>query len=78
MIINSDTLALAFKGFQTKFTDAFVATETDWPKVAMEVPSAAGDETYGWLGRFPDMREWLGACGHEPVRARLHDPEQDL
>jgi hypothetical protein len=26
MIIHQDTIALAFKGFQTKFTDAFVAT----------------------------------------------------
>lgn len=60
MIVNADTVALAFKGFQTKFSDAFAATEVDWPKVAMEVPSQAADETYGWLGRFPNMREWIG------------------
>ncbi len=60
MILNADTVALAFKGFQTKFSDAFAATAVDWPKVAMEVPSQARDETNGWLGQFPDMREWIG------------------
>lgn len=25
----------------------------------MTVPSSAREETYGWLGQFPQMREWL-------------------
>lgn len=54
MIIKADTVFLAFKGFQTKFSDAFAATEVDWPKVAMEVPSQASDETYGRFGSIPE------------------------
>jgi len=27
----------------------------------MQVPSASRDETYGWLGQFPQLREWVGA-----------------
>lgn len=60
MLINQDTLSLAFQGFQTVFNDAFKAVQPDWPKIAMEVPSAAASETYGWLGSFPGMREWVG------------------
>lgn len=26
----------------------------------MTVPSAGRDETYGWLGMFPQLREWIG------------------
>jgi phage major head subunit gpT-like protein len=26
----------------------------------MTVPSAARDEQYGWLGQFPNLREWIG------------------
>lgn len=26
----------------------------------MTIPSSARDETYGWLGQFPQLREWLG------------------
>uniref|UniRef100_UPI00386E73C9 Mu-like prophage major head subunit gpT family protein n=1 Tax=Tabrizicola sp. TaxID=2005166 RepID=UPI00386E73C9 len=29
-------------------------------QIVMTVPSASRDETYGWLGSFPSMREWLG------------------
>lgn len=70
MIINQDSIALAFKGFQTKFTDAFVATEVDWPKIAMEVPSQASDESYGWFAQFPNMREWVGARVVKNLSAR--------
>jgi phage major head subunit gpT-like protein len=28
--------------------------------IAMTVPSASRDETCGWLGSFPAMREWVG------------------
>ena len=70
MIINQDSIALAFKGFQTKFTDAFVATEVDWPRIAMEVPSQASDESYGWFAQFPNMREWVGARVVKNLSAR--------
>lgn len=26
----------------------------------MTVPSTGRDETYGWLGQFPQLREWIG------------------
>jgi phage major head subunit gpT-like protein len=29
-------------------------------KIAMTVPSVSKDESYGWLGQFPSMREWIG------------------
>ena len=58
MIVNSDTVALAFKGFQTIFTDARLEATTNADKIAMTVPSSSRDETYGWMGQFPAMREW--------------------
>jgi len=29
-------------------------------KISMKVASSSADETYGWLGAFPSMREWIG------------------
>jgi len=26
----------------------------------MTVPSTGRDEIYGWLGQFPQLREWIG------------------
>ena len=60
MIVNASTVSLAFKGFKTVFTDAWLETPANADKIVMTVPSASRDETYGWLGQFPSMREWVG------------------
>tara|TARA_R110002110_G_scaffold122758_1_gene299146 strand:+ start:5324 stop:6220 length:897 start_codon:yes stop_codon:yes gene_type:complete len=60
MLINSQSLDLVFKGFQTLYTDAYLSAEVNWDKIAMTVPSSSREETYGWLGQFPQLREWLG------------------
>ncbi|PKP76208.1 MAG: hypothetical protein CVT81_16000 [Alphaproteobacteria bacterium HGW-Alphaproteobacteria-3] len=60
MIINSQNLDLAFKGFKTVFNGAFDAAPAFADKIAMTVPSESRDETYGWMGLFPRLREWIG------------------
>lgn len=60
MIVSNDSLALTYKGFKTVFTDAFMEAPNNAEKIVMSVPSAGRDETYGWLGQFPAMREWVG------------------
>lgn len=60
MIINSDNLARAFKGFKTVYSEAHLNAPSHIDKVAMRVPSASRDETYAWLGMFPQLREWIG------------------
>jgi phage major head subunit gpT-like protein len=59
MIINAQALDQAFKAFKTVYTDAVSKAQTHHDKIAMRVPSSARDETYGWLGQFPQLREWL-------------------
>ena len=60
MIVNAESIELAFKGFKSVYTDAYTAAEAHSAKIAMTVPSTSRDETYGWLGQFPQLREWLG------------------
>lgn len=60
MIINGQTLDLAFRGFKTIFSEASARAPSHYDKIAMVVPSSSRDETYGWLGNFPTMREWVG------------------
>lgn len=59
MIINAENIALAFRGFKAVFGDAYGKAPVYWDKIAMKVESSSRDETYGWLGQFPQMREWL-------------------
>ncbi|MFC3059418.1 Mu-like prophage major head subunit gpT family protein [Paenirhodobacter populi] len=60
MLINSQNLDLIFKGFKAVYSDATINAPVNYDKVAMVVPSASRDETYGWIGEFPQMREWIG------------------
>jgi phage major head subunit gpT-like protein len=60
MIINAHNLELAYKGFQTVYNEAKLAAPSHAMEIAMAVPSSARDETYGWLGAFPQLREWVG------------------
>ena len=60
MLINAQSLDLAYRGFKTVFTEAFDGAPKHKDRIAMTVPSASRDETYGWLGMFPQMREWVG------------------
>ena len=60
MIINEQTLDLVFKGFKTVYTDAYLKADVHWDKIAMSVTSAGASETYGWMGTFPKLREWVG------------------
>jgi phage major head subunit gpT-like protein len=60
MLINAANLRLAFTGFTTAYNGGFAATESHYSKVAMTVPSSTTEERYGWLGQFPQLRQWIG------------------
>lgn len=59
-IINAQNLDLVYKGFQTVYSDAYLKADVNWEKIAMKVPSTGSEETYGWMGLFPQLREWIG------------------
>ncbi|MDM7462251.1 MAG: Mu-like prophage major head subunit gpT family protein [Tepidimonas taiwanensis] len=59
-IITPALLTSLRTGYSKAFQDALAATPTDWAKVATRVPSSNTSNTYGWLGQFPKLREWVG------------------
>lgn len=62
MIVTAASVTALQIGFKKNFQDAFTATrpESDFTKVATIIKSTSKSETYGWLGKFPKMREWVG------------------
>jgi phage major head subunit gpT-like protein len=70
MIINAHNLELAYKGFQTVYNEAKLRAPSHAMEIAMAVPSSARDETYGWLGAFPQLREWIGPRHVKNLTAR--------
>ncbi|MCB1387568.1 MAG: Mu-like prophage major head subunit gpT family protein [Rhodobacteraceae bacterium] len=59
MLINAETLDLVFKGFKATNTDAYLDAPSQKDEIAMNLASTSRDETYGWMGMFPNMREWI-------------------
>lgn len=60
MLINSSSLAALYRAFNTAFIKGLVTVAPMWNQVATLVPSSTKTEDYGWLGKIPRMREWIG------------------
>jgi len=60
MIVNRHNVQQVANGLKTNYNKAFDKAETNWQKVATEIPSMTAAETYAWLGRMPRLREWIG------------------
>lgn len=60
-IITPDLLTSLRTGMSTIFQASVRDTPTHWAKIATHVPSSTSSNTYGWLGQFPKLREWVGS-----------------
>lgn len=71
MIINAANLATLFKVYSAAYQRAFSQATPMWNKVATLVPSSGAENLYGFLGQFPNLREWLGDRQIKNIKA--HD-----
>jgi phage major head subunit gpT-like protein len=60
MIINSPNLRTLYIAFNAAFANGLGMAPSQFDQIATSVPSTTGTEEYGWLGQFPNMREWIG------------------
>jgi phage major head subunit gpT-like protein len=60
MIISSETLNGLRRSFRVLSMEGVEGAAPRWNMIAMEVPSAADANNYGWLVALPGMIEWLG------------------
>lgn len=61
MLLNAQNLNIAFTGFNAAFQRGLGQAQPQWSSVATRVPSTTAEERYGWLGKIPNVREWIGA-----------------
>ncbi|MDR2663644.1 MAG: Mu-like prophage major head subunit gpT family protein [Treponema sp.] len=63
MIITNETLQALRTMVRGEFAAQMAAPGASpvYKKLATIVPSNTGSNTYGWLGQFPQLREWVGA-----------------
>jgi phage major head subunit gpT-like protein len=60
MLINAQNLRTIQTGFKTTFRSGLAQAESQYGVVTTNVPSNTREETYGWLGKLPGMRKWVG------------------
>jgi len=60
LTINASTLGILKRAFNAAFKKGFGSPTSLWQKVATLVPSSTRTNDYGWLGKIPGMREWIG------------------
>lgn len=77
-LITNALITALFQGFRGEFQAALSATPTDWQKVATPVPSTTAGNTYGWLGQFPGLREWIGARVVKDMQADAYQIQNKL
>lgn len=60
MLINAANLDSLRVGYQTAFQLGADNAPSLWPQVATMVPATTKEQKYGWLGKLPGVREWIG------------------
>lgn len=61
MIITSAALSALRTGFSTAFKAGLARTSSQYALICTTVPSSTREQRYGWLGKIPNVREWIGA-----------------
>lgn len=61
-VITAAILQALNTGVKKNFQDGYkqMSAASFWQQVATLVPSTTASNTYGWLGDFPKLREWVG------------------
>lgn len=59
MIINQQVLAETRKSFSALFQQAYEQATPQWDRLASLIPSTGAEVGYKWLGKIPQLREWL-------------------
>ncbi|MDR1946442.1 MAG: Mu-like prophage major head subunit gpT family protein [Desulfovibrio sp.] len=59
-VVTNALLAALRTGFRGEFQRVFTETPSDYASIATLVSSSTASNTYGWLGQFPSLIEWIG------------------
>ncbi len=60
MDVNPTNLRTAGVAFKKTYMLGFASHTTLWARIATKVNSTTSSNEYGWLGDFPQVREWIG------------------
>lgn len=77
-VITPDLLKSLMTGFRREFQQGQSMVEPAWNRIATRVGSTTRSNTYGWLGQFPQFREWVGDRQIKDMQAHGYQIENKL
>ncbi len=60
MLINTANLDALRVGYSILFKGGLSQATSDYARIATVVPASTREQKYGWLGKLPNVREWIG------------------
>lgn len=60
MLINAPNLDALRAGFKTTFQGGLSQASSQYNSIASVVSATQKEQKYGWLGKVPNVREWIG------------------
>lgn len=60
-VVTPALLKALFDGYSAAFKKGQGSAPSMWTRVATLVPSTTASNIYAWLGKFPKLKEWIGA-----------------
>ncbi len=61
MIVSTENLNKLRTGFSARMKGGLSQASSQFARVATVVPASTKEQRYGWLGKIPNVREWIGA-----------------
>ena len=59
-IISPALIKALFTSYRKEYQNGLTMVAPSYDKIATVIPSTTASNTYGWLGQFPQFREWVG------------------
>ena len=59
-VVTPALLTSLFTGFNKNFEDGKSEAQPQYTKIATVIKSTTASNTYGWLGKFPSLKAWVG------------------
>lgn len=60
MLVNADNLKGLRTGFSAAYQRGLGQASSQHARIATVVPASTKEQKYGWLGKIPNVREWIG------------------
>lgn len=59
-IVKSDLVQALFTAWKADFQGGLDGADSSFEQICTTITSTTKSNTYGWLGKFPTLREWIG------------------